>query len=265
MIEWFTKNHVAANLLMLAIVIFGIFSLKTRIPLEVFPSFESNTITTNVSLPGATAKDVEQSVTLLIEEAVADLEGIDSIISYSSEGRTSVRMSVDDNYDKRDLLADIKSRIDAIDEFPEDAKQPITQISQRKREVISVSVAGDTSEQQIRYYGEKIRDDLLRIQGISQVELDRVREYQVNIEVKQHKLRQFQLTLNDISQAIENSSLDASAGNLRTDSGDILVSTKGQAYDLKAFSKIIVKTAENGALMRLQQSLISYRIDCFVG
>ncbi len=251
MIEWFTKNHVAANLLMLAIVIFGVFSLKTRIPLEIFPSFESNFISTNVTLAGATAQDIEQSVTLLIEEAVADLEGIESITSFSTEGRTTVTMEVDDSYDKRDLLADIKSRIDAIDDFPEDAKQPITQLNQRRHEVISVSVAGDVSELQIRRYAEKIRDDLLLIKGITQVELNLVRDYQLNINVPQHKLRQYQLSLSDISRAIANSSVDASAGNLRTVAGDILISTKGQAFNAELFSNIVIKTSESGALIRL--------------
>lgn len=252
MIEWFTRNHVAANLLMLAIVILGLFSLKTRIPLEVFPSFESNIISTKVALSGATAEDIEQSVTLLIEEAVADLEGIESITSYSTEGSTSINMEVEDGYNKRELLADVKSAIDTISDFPVDADSPLTQLSKRVREVISVSVAGDFSEQKIRDYGEKVRDDLLRIKGITQVELDRVRDNQINIDIDQQKLRQFNLTLNDIETAINNSSIDSSAGNLRTPGGDILISTKGKAFSATAFANIVIKTAENGSIITLK-------------
>ncbi|MEM5530339.1 efflux RND transporter permease subunit [Gammaproteobacteria bacterium AS21] len=252
MIEWFTRNHVAANLMMLAIVILGLFSLKTRIPLEVFPSFESNIISTKVTLSGATAEDIEQSVTLLIEEAVADLEGIESITSYSTEGSTSINMEVEDGYNKRELLADVKSAIDTISDFPVDADSPLTQLSKRVREVISVSVAGDFSEQKIRDYGEKVRDDLLRIKGITQVELDRVRDNQINIDIDQQKLRQFNLTLSDIETAINNSSVDSSAGNLRTPGGDILISTKGKAFSAAAFANIVIKTAENGSIITLK-------------
>jgi multidrug efflux pump subunit AcrB len=251
MIEWFTKNHVAANLLMLAIIIFGIFSIKTKIPFEVFPSFESNVITTSVTLTGATAQDIEQSVTLLIEEAVGDLEGIETITSYSTEGRTTVNMDVEDNYDKRDLLADVKNRIDAINDFPNEADRPLTKLNERKREVISVSVFGDFSEQHIRRYGEKVRDDLLQLSHVTQVELDRVRKYQLNIDVSQDKLRYYQLTLADISDSVANSSIDSSAGNLRTNAGDILISTKGQAFAVKDYADIIVKTTENGAKVKL--------------
>jgi len=252
MIEWFTKNHVAANLMMLAIIMLGLFSLKTRIPLEVFPSFESNVITTKVTLTGATAEDIEQSVTLLIEEAVADLEGIESITSYSTEGSTSINMEVEDGYNKREVLADVKSAIDTINDFPDDADSPLTQLNKRVREVISVSIAGDFNEQKIRDYAEKVRDDLLRIKDITQVELERVRDNQININIDQQKLRQFSLTLSDIEEAINNSSIDSSAGNLRTPGGDILISTKGKAFDSQAFASIVVKTAQDGSIIRLK-------------
>lgn len=251
MIEWFTKNHVAANLLMLAIVIFGIFSLKTKIPFEVFPGFESNVITTSVTLQGATAQDIEQSITFLIEEAVADLEGIETITSYSAEGRTLVNMDVEDGYDKREILADVKNRIDAINDLPTAANQPLTKLKQRKREVISVSIYGDFSEQHIRRFGEKVRDDLLQLPSITQVELDRVRNYQLSIDVSQEKMRYYGLTLADISQSIADSSIDSSAGNLRTAAGDVLISTKGQAFKVKDYAQIIVKTTDNGAKIRL--------------
>jgi len=253
MIEWFTKNHVAANLLMLAIIIFGVFSLKTRIPLEVFPSFESNVITTSVSLSGATALEVEQSVTLLIEQQVSDLEGIDSITSYSSEGRSVINMDVDVAYDKRNLLADVKSSIDTISDFPEDANAPVTELRKRTRGVISVSVTGDVSEEKIHRLGEQVRDDLLQLPGVTQVELERVRDYQLNIEIKQDQLHRFDLTLSDISQAIENSSVNTSAGNLRTNAGDILISTDGKAFDTAEFANIVVKNNANGASIRLAQ------------
>ncbi len=251
MITWFAKNHVAANLMMLGIILLGLFSLKTSIPLEVFPSFETNTITTSVSLEGATAQDIEQSVAVLIEEAVADLEGIKSITSRSLEGNTSVSMQIDKNYDKRDLLADIKSRVDAISDFPVNAKEPKSQLRQFKREVISVSVSGDYSERQIRQYGEQIRDDLLKIQGITQVELDRVRDYQLSIDIQQDKLRQYQLSLSVVANAIDASSLDTSAGNLRTAGGDILISTKGQAFSVQEFANLIIKTTADGSVIRL--------------
>ena len=252
MIAWFTRNHVAANLLMITILLAGIFSMTARIPLEVFPSFETDRISVTVSLRGATPEDVEQGVSIRIEEAVQDLEGIERITSSSSEGAGSVNIEVESGYDAREILSDVKSRVDAINTFPVDAENPIVALAQRKRDVITVSVAGDYSEKEIREFAEQVRDDLLRIPGLTQLELDGVRDYEITIEVSQEALRQYQLSLSQVSSAIAASSLDVSAGNLRTQGGDILLRSKGQAYRKDDFSQIVIKTNVDGSIIRLR-------------
>ncbi|MFT6529087.1 MAG: multidrug efflux pump subunit AcrB [Psychrosphaera sp.] len=252
MIAWFTKNHVAANLLLLTILMAGLFSLSNRIPLEVFPSFESDVVSVQVSLRGATPEDVEQGVAIRVEEAVQDLEGIERITSRSSEGSASISIEIDSGYEPRDMLADIKSRVDAINTFPADAEKPVVGLNQRKRDVVTVTVAGDYSEAEIREFAERIRDDMLRIPGLTQLELDGVRNYEIAIEVNQDKLRQYDLTLSQVSKAVGSSSLDISAGNLRTLGGDILLRSKGQAYNKEQFSSIVVKNNPDGSILRLE-------------
>lgn len=256
MIAWFARNHVAANLLLVTIVLLGVFSLKSKIPLEIFPSFESDIIQVNVTLRGATPEDVEKGVTIRIEEAVQDLEGIDRITSTSSEGSASIRIEVDSGYDAREMLADIKSRVDAINTFPVDAEKPVTALNQRKRNVITVTVSGEYGEAEIREFAERVRDDLLRIPGITQLTLDGVRNYEIAIEVSQDKLRQYNLTINQISNAISNTSVDISAGNLRTSGGDILLRSKGQAYRTDEFANIVVKTNADGSIVLLEDIAI---------
>ena len=251
MIAWFTKNHVAANLLLISIVFAGLFSLTTQIPLEVFPSFETDRISVSVSLRGSTPEDVEQGVTIRIEEAVQDLEGIKQISSRSSEGSASVSIEVDSGYDPRELLADIKSRVDAINTFPADAEKPVVALAERKREVIAVTVASDYGEKETREYAEQVRDQLLRLPSVTQVELSGVRDYELAIEVSQDTLRQYSLSLSDISRAISNSSTDISAGNLKTQGGDVLIRSKGQAYRKDEFARIAVKNQRDGTIIRL--------------
>ena len=252
MIEWFAKNHVAANLLMITILLTGIFSIKSSIPLEVFPSFESEIVNVSVTLQGSTPEDAEQGVAIRIEEAVQDLEGIEKIISTSVEGGASVRIEADSSIDVRDLLADIKSRVDAINTFPVDAEKPVTAIAQRIRNVISVTIASDYGEKEIREFAEQVRDDLLKLPQVTQVALDAVRDYEISIDINQSKLEQYQLTLSEISTAISNSSVDISAGNVRTDGGDVLVRNIGQAYRRDEFEKIVIKTNTDGTFLLLQ-------------
>ncbi len=251
MIAWFTKNHVAANLLLVTLLLSGLFSLSTKIPIEVFPSFETDMISIRVSLRGATPEDVEQGVTIRIEESVQDLEGIKQIFSRSSEGSGSVTVEVESGYDPRELLADIKSRVDAINTFPGDAEKPIVALAERKREVIAVTVSSDYGEKETREYAEQVRDQILRLPSVTQVELSGVRDYELAIEVSQDTLRQYDLTLSQISNAVANSSSDISAGNLKTQGGDVLISSKGQAYRKDEFASIVVKNHSDGTIIRL--------------
>ena len=251
MIAWFTKNHVAANLLLISILLAGLFSVSTQIPLEVFPSFEADRISVSVTLRGSTPEDVEKGVAIRIEEAVQDLEGVKRITSRSSEGSASVSIEVDTGYDPRELLADIKSRVDAINTFPVDAEKPVVALAQRTREVIAVTVSSEYGEKETLEYAEHVRDDLLRLPEITQVELSGVRDYEIAIEVSQDTLRQYDLRLSDISSAISNSSTDVSAGNLKTEGGDVLIRSKGQAYRKDEFAQVVVKYQADGTIIRL--------------
>ncbi|OCQ23442.1 acriflavine resistance protein B [Pseudoalteromonas luteoviolacea] len=251
MIAWFTRNSVAANLLMISILFGGLFALSTKIPLEVFPSFETDRISISMTLRGATPEDVEQGVSIRIEEAVQDLEGIEKISSRSAEGSANVTIEVENGYDPREMLADVKSRVDAINTFPTDAEKPVISLAERKRDVITVTVAGRYSEKETREFAEQVRDDLLRIPGVTQVDLDGVRDYEVAIEVSQDKLRQYELTINQIADLIGKSSADISAGNLKSSGGDILLRSKGQAYRKDEFANIAIKTNADGSVIYL--------------
>lgn len=250
MIAWFARNDVAANLLMLSIIALGLVFLS-KTPLEVFPSFEADIVTVNISLRGGTPEDVEKGVTILVEEAVEDLEGIEKISSRSVEGASSVTIEIDDGYDARDLLADIKNRVDAINNFPVEAEKPVTSLAQFNREVITVSVSGNLSDVEIRELADHVRDDLLRLPSVTQVKHDAKQIYEISVEVTQDRLREYGLTLRDIGNAIAEGSIDLSAGNIRSESGNVLIRSTGQAYRRDEFERLVIKTNPDGSLLRL--------------
>ncbi len=252
MIAWFARNHVAANLLMVSLLIIGLSSLYFRIPLEVFPTLEAQKVNVVINLRGATPEDAEQGIAILVEEAVQDLEGIKEITSRSAEGTASIGLEIDKGYDPREMLADIKSRVDSINNLPVDAEKPVVSLATRKREVITVAVAGHYPEKEIRAQAERVRDDLLRIPGITQVELDSVRAYEIAIEVPEDNLRQYGISLRQVAQAVSSSALDLSAGNIKAEAGEILIRSKGQAYRRDQFDDIIVLTHADGSLVRVR-------------
>lgn len=251
MINWFLKNPVAANLLMVAIVILGLFSLRS-IPLEVFPSFELDIININTSFPGANPSSVESAVTVRIEEAIYDLQGIKRLSSRSSENFSFVTVEVASGTNARELLNDIKSRVDAIITLPTDAERPTVSIAERKREVISVVVAGNIDEKSLREVAERMRDQMLRIDGISTIDYDDIRDYEINIEIDPTTLEALNINLNDVATAINANSIDISAGNIKTNDGDILIRSYSQAYSAEEFGNIPVISTNNDGVVLLK-------------
>ena len=252
MIAWFTRNHVAANLLMGSMLVVGLFSLSERIPLEVFPDLNLERVSVSITLRGATPEDAEQSVAILVEEAVQDLEGIEEITSTSTENSAKINIEIESSYDPRELLSDIKSRVDAINNFPVEAEKPVISLATRRREVISVAIAGPYSEKEIRAMTEQVRDDLLRVSGITQVELDSVRDYEIAIEVSKDRLRQYGISLKQVADTIAKSAQDISAGTIKADGGDILIRSKGKAYDREQFEDIVILTRPDGSIVQVK-------------
>ncbi len=251
MIQWFARNEVAANLLMIVIIFLGGWALFTRIPLEVFPEFERDAVTISMTYRGATPAEVEESLVVRVEEAIADLEGIKQITSVANEGVAQVRVEVEKGEDVRALLDDVKTRVDAITTFPEDAERPVYGIAQFRRNVISVVVGGDLPERDLRALGERVRDDLAALPQVSLVDLTAVRNPEIGIEVSERDLDRYGLTFDAVVQAVRRSSVDLPAGTIRTQGGEILLRTKGQAYVGADFAKIVVLTRPDGTRLTL--------------
>ncbi|MGB1310881.1 MAG: efflux RND transporter permease subunit, partial [Leucothrix sp.] len=250
-IAWFARNHVAANLLMVVILSAGLFTMFNRIPLEVFPAFERDVINISASYPGAAPNEVEEGVVRRIEEAVADLPDIEHITSTASEGSASVNIDLLDGTDKDQLLNEIKSRVDSINDFPDDVDSPTASTSVRIRENINVIVFGDINEAELNRETLKVRDELLQLDGITQVAISGLRPYEIGIEIPEITLQRYQLSLSEISQAIRNSSRDIPAGTLNTDAGEIRIRTLGKATTVADFADINIRSNADGTQIRL--------------
>ena len=251
MIEWFARNGVAANLLMIIILALGGWSVAGRIPLEVFPAFELDVVNITMTYRGATPAEVEEAVVLRVEEAIADLEGIKQIKSFAYEGAGRITVEVEKAFEPREMLDDIKNRVDAIIGFPVDVEKPIYNIQSRVREVIRVAVSADLPEKKLRQFGEQIRDDIAALPEVSLVELKGVRAYEMAIEVSENTLDRYNLTFDQVVQAVRRSSLDQPAGSIKTSAGEILLRTKGQAYTAEDFNRISVINRDDGTQVML--------------
>jgi multidrug efflux pump subunit AcrB len=251
-IDWFARNPVAANLLMVLIIASGVaavFSVKK----EVFPEFDLDQISISVRYLGATPAEVEEAVCVRVEEAIQGIDGIKRITSTASEGSGRVLVELQLGASVSKVLDDVKSQVDAIDTFPEETEKPIIQEVTARRQVIDVAVWGDADERTLKVVAERVRDDLLAIPGITQVDLTNARPYEISIEVSEEKLRRYGLTFEQVARAVRISSLDLPAGSVKTGGGEVLLRTKGQAYRGREFEDLVLLSRRDGTHVRLGQ------------
>ena len=253
LIGWFAKNSVAANLLLLLVIVAGFFSYTSKVKKEVFPEFSVDMITVTVPYLGAAPEEVEEAICARIEERVADLETVKRVRSTATEGVGTVIIELLDGVDTRDALDDVKTRVDAIDTFPEETEKPIIQEAVLRRQVLSIAISGDADERTLRRLGEQVRDEVSALPEITQVELVAARPYEISIEVSEENLRRHGLTLDQVARAVRRSSLDLPGGSVKTEGGEILLRTDGQAYRGREFEDLVLLNRPDGSRLTLSQ------------
>ena len=250
-IEWFARNSVAANLLMVILLAGGLYSVFT-IKKESQPPIETNFITVSMPFLGSSPEDVEEGVLVKIEESIQDIEGIHEIVSTGRRGSGTVQIEVAADYDVLEVMNEIKNRVDAISTFPENTEKPIVSRTRLQHQVNLVSVYGDVDERTLKEYAKQVRNEIVSLPGITRAEILGSRPYEISIEVSEFTLEQYGMTLNEVAMAIRRGSLDLPAGSIRADSGDIQLRTKGQAYTGLDFEDILVRTNPDGSRILLK-------------
>ena len=250
LIAWFASNHVAANLLMWFIIVAGIISAVT-IRKQTTPEFELNWIQVQVPYLGAAPQEVEEGVVIKVEEAVQDIPGITEIRSRAREGSGFVTLKVSQDADMNEVLTEVKTKVDAISTFPGLAEKPVIYKVEADTPVIFVAIHGTVDAYSRKLIAQSIRDDLLAMPEISQVDFYGDREFEISIEVSEHVLRQYGLTMSEVSQAIRDSSIDLPGGTIKTAGGDILLRTEGQVYTGSEYSDLVLRTFPDGTRLTL--------------
>ena len=252
MIRWFARNDIAANFLMVAILVGGCWAAYFKLPLEIQPTVEFNRVDVRMSYRGATPEDVETTIVIPIERALEDLAGVESIGVSVSSGRARFRIRANEDANLKEMLEEVQRRVDGISTFPNETERPRISIPSTEAwwEVASVIVAGDLEESELLKATNQVRDELLALPEISQVSLRGNRTREISIEADPNVLRSYRLSLQDLSDAIRKSSIDLPAGSIDSSAGRLNLRTKSQAYSREDFENIVISAAE-GAEVRL--------------
>lgn len=249
-IAWWADNRVAANLLMVGILLTGLGGAG-EMERELFPTIPFPGMQVTVIWSGANPEDVEEQIVNRIEESLKDVENLDWIRSESREGVGVVTILADNGHDFSRIMSEVETRVLSISTFPPGIEQPrVTQFHTRN-ETLRIAVHGDIGERPLKRLADSMRREVAALRGISIVNLFGVREEEISIEVSEAALQRFRISFDEIALAIRANSINVSAGNLHTDAGNYTLSARNLSDTQVDFEDIIVRQLPEGGAVRV--------------
>ncbi|MEL4455132.1 efflux RND transporter permease subunit [Lutimonas vermicola] len=251
-ISYFIKYHVAVNIIILAVVIFGYLGTKSMRS-SFFPLTESQFINISVIYPGASPQEMEEGVVLKIEDNLKGLVGIDRVTSVSRENSATISIETYVDSDIDVVLADVKNAVDRVPSFPSGMEPPVIAKIESIAPTIDFTVSGnDLPLITLKKYARDVENDLRAMPGISQISITGFPDEEIEIAVREIDLRAFDLTFTDVAQAVQQSNLLISGGNIKTDYEDYLIRARNRKYYGADLTNIIVKADQSGNVIYLK-------------
>ena len=250
LLAWFAANPVAANFLMILIVLGGWYTLQSIVK-EAYPRFAPPHIEITAEYPGAGPNEVQDGVCIPIEEAIHDLPGIKKLASSAIEGNCTLNIEVEQGYSTKELTSAIRARTQTIKTLPKTLEKIDIDDSAWIYPAISVVLSGNTDKLTLRRLAEKIRDDISVLPGVRLCSVKSNSRYEISIEMPSERLRQHGLTLVQVADAIRNNSVDVSGGVLKSSAGELQLRSKHTAYNVDALRDIAISTRRDGTVIKL--------------
>jgi len=251
LIAWWAKNSVAANLLMFAIIVVGVFGFF-KLEREIFPGIKANEIQVSASWQGASPRDVQEQMITRIEEAVYDIDGIDNIqaLAFEGGGRVTIKTKITADFDA--MLDEVKARVDGINNLPPDAFRPTVRRTPVEIQYMFLALHGDMDRLELQLIADDVRDEMAALFG-GELTQDITRiDREIIIEISEEKLRQFNLTFQQVATAISGASVNLSAGEVKTSAGNLQLRTRALADSAPEFEKIIIRQSADGGRVILK-------------
>lgn len=249
-IAFMARNHIITNLLMIVLIGGGIWTML-NIQKEVFPQFQLDFVEVSVTYPGASPDEVEQGIVLPVENAISGLQGIKEITSNANEGSGEILIELVPGTNRMKALQDIDQAVSRIQTFPDDIEQPQVRLQDQVRDVMQIGLFGDVDVWTLRVLAERLRNILLSNDQITQVEIGNVPDFVTHVEIPEHRLREYNLTLGQVANIIRASSQDVPAGAIETQAGEILLRMEERKLWAEEFANIDIISSASGATVKL--------------
>ncbi len=248
----FARNTVFANILLIIVLIAGSGAAMLMVREEI-PNVLFDRIEISVSFPGADPEEVEEGISRKIEEAIKGMEGIKTFSIVSREGLSHTGIEIEEGTDSRALLDRVRTSVEGISTFPIDAEKPVITLPLHAEPVMALYLNGDKSDEALREWGYRVKDQLLGLDEVSQVSVFGIRDYEINVEVSEQNLRKYGLTFTKIVEAVRRSNLNRSGGVIRDEVEEIRVRTVGRKYTGEDIASVVVLAGREGDLVTLDR------------
>ncbi|MAQ99067.1 MAG: multidrug transporter AcrB [Oceanospirillaceae bacterium] len=249
-VAWMVNHGVAPNLLMAFLIIGGIL-MSLSIRKEFIPNTQVDMVIVEVAYPGATPSEMEQGVVLPVENELSGMSGFSEINSTAAQGSAVVYVELDNDTDRQQAYQEIQQAVNNITTFPDGIERPVVSIASRDVEVMELAMFGPMSPFALKQLAEHVKDRLMEAPEITRVELKGTPPEEIHIEIPQTALEAYGLSLQSVAQTVGNNALELSAGQVRTDGGDILVTLDNRMYWAGEFRDIPLLADDTGVQLRL--------------
>ncbi len=250
MIGFFAGHPTAANILMIGFILLGLVFAGT-VKRETFPDIPSDSVQVQVPWPGASSADVEQGVCLKLETAADSVDQREETRCEAREGLAVATLVMRQGGDLDRFLEDVKNEVDGVTDFPADAEAPVVRELGRVDVVASIAVAGPLAPAGLKAYAERMKDDLLAIPGVANVEIQGFSQRQIRIEVSASTMRQFGLSVRDLADSVERQSVTLPAGSVQARDSTVLIRFDDERRTPRTFEDLVVVASASGAVIRL--------------
>ncbi|GAA4430638.1 efflux RND transporter permease subunit [Pontibacter saemangeumensis] len=249
-IAFMARNPIITNLLMFILIGGGIWTMY-NIQKEVFPQFQLDFVEISVVYPGAAPTETEQGIVLPVEEAIKGVQGIKEVTSVANEGSGNITVELVPGSDRMKAFQDIDQAVSRIQTFPDDIEQPQVTLRDQQQDVMQIGLFGDVDVWTLRILAERLRNRLLSNDQITQVEIGNVPDFITHVEIPEHRLREFNLTLGQVAAIIRQSSEDVPAGSIETQAGEVLLRMEERKLWAEELNNIDLISSETGATVKL--------------
>ncbi len=251
-IEYFLRNSVAANLLMVFIFILGLFGLL-RLKTTFFPETPIRNINITLVFPGASPEEMEEGAVTKIEEKLVGVNGVKRTTSVSSENSATVSVETEKGFDIDLVIQDVKNAVDQINSFPVDMEPPIIYKIEPLSDAYIFALGGGLDLKTLKRHSRQVEDDLLALEGISRIDIRGFPEEEIEISFREADMRAMNITFAEAVSAVAQTNLLTTGGLIKTESEELLIRAKNKNYEGRALENVVIRSSENGGLIRLHQ------------